>query len=97
MQNKYVKSKKSDFDIKNIAKSSFIDFGANQTYKYMKGLNDALQSLADNPEYGKVYSNLAKDYLYFRHVSQVIYYRKRETDILIIRILHKRMLPEKHL
>ena len=53
MQNKYTKSKKTDQDIKNITKQSFINFGEKQTDIYLEGLEKTLQLLADTPNLGR--------------------------------------------
>ncbi len=100
MPSSYTKSKKTDQDIKHITKRSIHDFGEQQTDKYLSGLEEYLQLLADNPNLGHVYtsSNEIKiEYYYYRYVSHVIYYRQRKQDIFIVRILHKKMLPKKHL
>jgi len=97
--NKYQRSKKTKQDILNITKRSLDDFGERQTIKYMDGLNEAMQGLSDCPDKGRefVHSKTRRVYLYHRYVSHVVYYRKRKNDIFIIRILHTKMLPEKHL
>ncbi|MEE8057984.1 MAG: type II toxin-antitoxin system RelE/ParE family toxin [Pseudomonadales bacterium] len=100
MQGSYTKSKKTDQDIKHITKQSISDFGERQTDKYLNGLEESLQLLADKPKLGRVltHGNLTKkEYHCHRYVSHVIYYRQRKRDIFIVRILHKKMLPEKHL
>lgn len=75
------------------------DFGMDQTLKYMAGLKERMELLAKRPEIGRTFEHtLTKNqYLFFRYESHVIYYRKRKNDIFIVRILHSKMLPEKHL
>ena len=76
-----------------------MDFGEQQTDKYMAGMKATLKSLAENPDSGRkfIHKNTHRDYLYYRYVSHMVYYRQREDDIIVIRILHTKMLPEKHL
>lgn len=99
MPSSYTRSKRADQDIKHITKQSIFDFGELQTDKYLAGLEETLQLLADNPKLGCGYTSgkTKTDYHYHRYVSHVIYYRQREQDIFVVRILHKKMLPEKHL
>jgi len=100
MTSSYTKSKRTDQDIKNITKQSIYDFDEQQTDKYLSGLEESLQLLANNPNLGLTYtsSNQTKiEYYYHRYVSHMIYYKQRERDIFIVRILHKKMLPNKHL
>lgn len=93
MANTFTRSKKVDADINKITKWSLNKFGEKQTYKYMQEMNASFQKIADNPELGRPYLK----YLCFRYESHVIYYRQRRNDIFITRILHKKMLPEKHI
>jgi toxin ParE1/3/4 len=93
MTHNFVRSNKADVDITSIAKRSIHDFGVIQTRKYMTGLQDSFQMLADNPKLGCTYLG----YFYFKYKSHVIYYRQRKSDIFITRILHEKMLTEKHI
>ena len=99
MPNKYTKSKRADRDIIEITVRSLIDFGEQQTIKYMDSLTERIQWLADNTEQGSSYTHrkTGREYQYYNQGSHVIYYRQRKNDIFIVRILHKRMLPEKHI
>ena len=98
MPNKYTKSKRTDREIVEITARSLIDFGERQTIKYMDDLAERLQWLADNPKRGSSYTHrkTGQEYQYYSQISHIIYYRQRKNDIFIVRILHKRMLPEKH-
>jgi len=99
MPNSYTKSKLADKDILHITKRSLKDFGEKQTDKYMNGLDETLNMLAGTPERGRVFTHgmTKRGYFFYRYTSHVVYYRQRKTDIFITRILHKQMLPEKHL
>ncbi len=105
MVNRYTKSKKADADIKEITKYSVLNFGEQQADKYLSGLSETMELLADNPDLGKTLTHPNKynstavqsDHHYYRYISHVIYYRKREDGIFVVRILHKSMLPLNHL
>jgi toxin ParE1/3/4 len=99
MHAKYAKSKRADNDIKHIIISSMADFGEVQTDTYMQGFESALCELANMPNKGRVFvsDKTGREYLRYRYVSHVIYYRKRQDDVFIARILHVKMLPENHL
>jgi toxin ParE1/3/4 len=75
------------------------DFGETQTDQYIDGLENTLNMLAQCPDIGCSFfhDKTKTEYHYYRYVSHIVYYRKRISDIFIIRILHTRMLPEKHL
>ena len=97
--NTYIRSKRTKQDIQQITRRSVEDFGETQTLKYMADLKAKMQLLAERPDIGRdfVHSRTRRQYLFFRHESHVIYYRKRTSDVFIVRILHIKMLPEKHL
>ena len=99
MPNSYTKSKLADKDILHITKRSLEDFGEKQTDKYMNGLEETLIMLAGTPDRGRVFTHgITKiSYFFYRYTSHIVYYRQRKNDIFITRILHKKMLPEKHL
>lgn len=97
--NIYTRSKKSTQDIREITKRSVDDFGVARTLEYMAGLKERMQLLAERPDIGRGFAHTRskQQYLFFRYESHVIYYRKRKSDIFIVRILHSKILPEKHL
>jgi toxin ParE1/3/4 len=99
MPNNYTISNRAGEDIRAITIRSLVDFGEQQTNQYMSGMKDTLEFLAINPAIGRKFTHHKTqiEYLYHRYVSHVVYYRRREKDILIVRIFHTKMLPEKHL
>ena len=99
MAGKYTKSKRADRDLARITARSFGDFGEQQTINHMDGLTERLQILADAPDRGRFFthSKTGRNYLYHRYISHVIYYRQRKNDIFIVRILHNKMQPERHI
>jgi toxin ParE1/3/4 len=99
MPRSYTRSKRADQDIKQIIKRSMADFGELQTDKYIEGLEETLNMLAEHPDWGHTFTpeKTKRIYLRYRYMSHVVYYRQRKHDIFIVRILHTKMLPEKHL
>ncbi len=57
MPNSYIISKLADIDISQITKWSLQDFGEKQTVKYMNGLEEILNMLADTPKRGRPFIN----------------------------------------
>lgn len=74
-------------------------FGDAQTTAYMAGIEEAVNLLATYPEMGAQFAHERSGRIYrrYRCGSHVIYYRKRDIDIFVVRLLHERMLSEKHL
>jgi toxin ParE1/3/4 len=51
--------------------------------------------LADNPELGRVCDHIRPGWRRLEHARHVVFYRQTTEGILVSRILHQRMLPEK--
>lgn len=99
MLSKFTLSKRAEQDIEEITQHSLQEFGVHQTENYMAGMKSALELLADNPSIGRAFAHgrKRKTYHHHRYISHSVFYRWRKHDIFILRILHSRMLPEKHL
>jgi toxin ParE1/3/4 len=78
-------------DVEDILNQSLIDFGAQQTEAYYTSLTQCLDLLEDNPEMGGAADEIRPGYRRFPHESHIIFYTVDAEDILIVRILHKRM------
>jgi toxin ParE1/3/4 len=92
-------SRAADKDLVTLVEGSLLNFGAKQTDRYLACLHEVIMALADFPDLGATFlhQRTGRTYRHHPHGSHVIYYRRRATDILIVRILHAKMLPEKHL
>ncbi len=99
MTKKYTLSKKAATDVTTITLTSLDGFGSLQTDKYMAGLKDLLEAITQGKAKCSEFINKKTEraYLFSRYLSHVVYFRKRKNDVFIVRILHRRMLPEKHL
>ncbi|MEL0583899.1 MAG: type II toxin-antitoxin system RelE/ParE family toxin [Candidatus Thiodiazotropha sp. (ex. Lucinoma kazani)] len=63
----------------------------------MSELRKTIRLLAETPTLGKSRPEVGSDVLSFPHVSHVIYYVMQEQQIVVFGVLHKRMVPIKHL
>lgn len=95
----FVFSRAAENDIISIVRSSISAFGDAQTVTYMAGIEKALNLLAAHPEMGAQFTHDRSGRVYrrYRCGSHIVYYRKRDADIFIVRLLHERILPGKHL
>ena len=84
-------------DIEDILTRSMLDFGLERTETYFQSLTQCLVLLGDNPEMGSTVDEIRPGYRCFLHESHVIFYTPREQDVLIVRILHKRMDANRNL
>jgi len=84
-------------DLSDIADFTIQSFGIEQARFYRDGLNNCFEILADNPHLGRSAAELAPNLKRSEYQSHVVFYVPRNTDILIIRILHQRMDFKRHL
>jgi len=82
-------------DLEAITDFTCEQWGRQQAEKYLKGLNELAQNLADNPALGMSRGVLLEGLLSFPYLSHVLYYVQQAHGITIIRVLHKRMDHER--
>lgn len=92
-----VKSPLAKSDLKKIWRYSFDKWGEDQAGKYLLQLDAGMQGLTSNPKVGKSREKVRKGYRSIQINRHVIYYRLHGQIIDIVRVLHERMIPEKHL
>ncbi len=63
---------------------------------YFAEIKTAERTLADHPRAGVDCGHIRKDLRRYPVGSHFLYYRKTGTEILIIRVLHKRMNADQH-
>ena len=84
-------------DLRQLKVYSNERWGVPHTREYLMALRTSLQTLADNPGIGKHRPEVSALSYSFPFRSHVIYYLNADTGITIFAVLHKRMVPEKHL
>ncbi len=83
---------KAKADLKSIAIYTQRKWGKSQRALYLKQFDDAFHLLADSPDVGTNCDFIKLGYRKFPHISHVIFYRiVDDSQIEIVRILHKRM------
>ena len=87
----YSLSSKATIDLAGIYEYSIITFGLAQARKYLSGLHDCFQMLAENPLYGREATELATNLRRLEYQSHVVFYIPEEQGILIVRVLHQSM------
>ncbi len=70
-------------------------WGEDQTIRYIDGLEACCQMLADNPALGRACDDVRPGLRRMEHGRHVVFYRQTAEGILVSRILHQRMLPER--
>lgn len=76
---------------------TFEEWGDVQADKYLDELNSGIRLLANNPEMGASRDQVRDGYRVFFVGSHAVYYTVTPTAIHVIRVLHGRMDPERHL
>lgn len=87
-------SKLAKLDLIEIGDYTLDHWGVDQAIRYLHSLETCFELLITQPEIGHKCDRLRKGYRRIEHEKHVIFYRIDKTDILIVRILHQRVLPE---
>ena len=83
---------KASDDIENIWLYTFEHWSLEHADRYINLLFAEIEYLADNPNSGKDFNNIRKNYRCSKVKSHLIFYRPgKQSEIEIIRILHQRM------
>jgi len=72
-------------------------FGQGTAERYAAALTARIATAAENPSFGADYSFVRPSLRRYESVSHAIYYRVTAEGILVLRILHGRMDPGRHL
>ena len=89
-------SRRAEADLYNIGLYTLRIWGEAQAERYLRELEDCCQQLADSPRRGRACDEIRPGLWRMEQGRHVIFYREDPgCGILISRILHHRMLPEK--
>jgi toxin ParE1/3/4 len=92
----YRLSQKAEMDLAEIIAYTFSTWGRQQADRYSAELRDCCRVLAQTPTIGRRCEWSSRNLRRMEQGSHVIYYRKTAEGILVLRILHQNMLPERH-
>jgi toxin ParE1/3/4 len=87
----------AESDLIGIWQYSSEEWGEAQADKYLDELDSGIRALAGNPELGIRRDYVRDGYRVLFVGSHAVYYTVTSTTIHVIRILHGRMDPERHL
>ena len=71
--------------------------GKAQAARYLGELEACCQTLSDNPALGRLCAEVRPGLRRLEHGKHVVFYRQERAGILVSRILHQRMLPDRHI
>ena len=84
-------------DLNDIADYTLERWGKEQARVYIDALHGRLTELAHQPLLGRVRPELAEDLLCFPFESHVVFYTRTNFGIAVVRVLHKRQDPFRHI
>jgi toxin ParE1/3/4 len=91
-------SRKTKADLRSIALYTERKWGRDQRNHYLLQFDQCFHLLGENPNLGRACHEISPGYQQYPQSSHIIFYRlAADGTTEIIRILHKRMLPEGHL
>ena len=88
-------SRRAETDLLSIGDYTLRTWGRRQAARYISEI-EVCRKLADNPALGRPCNDIRPGLRRFEHGKHVLFYRQEHTGILVSRILHQRMLPDKH-
>ena len=88
-------SRRAEADLTGIVAFTLRTWGEAQATDYLNQLEWCFQALADNPRLGRPCHYIRPGLRRFEHGRHVVFYRFDAEGILISRILHERMLPDR--
>ena len=88
-------SRRAEADLLSIAEYTLRTWGENQTVRYLDELESCCRMLADRPALGRACEDVRPGLRRMECGRHVVFYRKDAGGILVSRILHQRMLPER--
>jgi toxin ParE1/3/4 len=87
----------ADRDLTEIYIYSHGRFGERQADDYLLGLSSCFAQLAEMADMGRSIEDIRAGYYRFTHARHVIFYKKFEGGVRIVRVLHIATDPERHL
>lgn len=96
-ERRFILSPEAELDIEIILADTGEKWGEKQQLIYHAKVNDALEKIKGYPNIRYTRRELSPDYRVCPVGSHSIYYRLKTSSLEVVRILHKRMDPAKHL
>ena len=90
-------SVEAEADIDQIADYTTSTWGWRQADRYLAALEDGFDLIAQNPSLGRSCDRLRTGLRRFEIGSHVVFYLPEPEGVLVVRVLHQRMLPDKYI
>jgi len=89
-------SRRAEADLLSIATYTLKTWDGDQAARYIDDLEACCQRLAENPALGRSCGDVRNGLRRMEVGRHVVFYRQHAGGILVSRVLHQRMLPERH-
>lgn len=89
-------SRRAEGDLLSIGAYTLRTWGEEQAIRYIGDLEACCRMLADNPALGRTCGDVRPGLRRMESGRHVVFYREDAGGILVSRILHQRMLHERH-
>ncbi len=89
-------SRRAEADLQGIGRYTLQTWGTSQTIRYLDDLESCCRMLANKPGLGRARDDVRLGLRRMGCGQHVVFYRVEAGGILVSRILHQRMLPERH-
>jgi toxin ParE1/3/4 len=91
-------SRRAEDDLLSIGDYTLRTWSKAQAARYLSELEVCCQTLADNPALGRLCEDVRPGLRCLEHGKHVVFYRQEQErgGVLVSRILHQRMLPDRH-
>jgi toxin ParE1/3/4 len=93
---KFQLSRRAETDLLRIGEFTLREWGKSQAARYLSELETCCHMLADNPALGRPCDHVRSGLRRHEHGKHVLFYRQQGNGILVSRILHQRMLPDRY-
>jgi toxin ParE1/3/4 len=88
-------SPQAENDLLEISLYTLFTWSEKQAEKYLNNLHECAQMLANSPLLGRPCEHIRTGLHRFEKGRHVIFYRRNPSGILVVRILHQSMSPER--
>jgi len=94
---KYILSQKASKDLVIIFQYTYKNFAISQAEAYLSELEKCFVMLSNQPDLAHKIEDIRKGYFRYLCRKHVVYFKVRQDDIFIVRVLHQQMKYELHL
>ena len=84
-------------DLQNIATYTLREWGKGQKKVYLELIKKSFNTLSTVGNIGKKREDIEQDLYAYSIKKHTVYFRETDQEFVVIRILHSRMDPERHL